>query len=188
MTVQDFLPRRAVLARVAIQGRERGVSKHEFLIRAIVAGLLAAVLLERFLYYQEYTEKTVMEATVVNMRSGMRLRIAELMTENRSNEIGNLLKENPITWLERPPANYLGAFKTTGLPDPAKDGWYFDTDRKELVYRLRLHRFFEGEGGQYPAVRFRVAAKTGDAKDGVKPGTRTEGVDILTLNRYKWFY
>lgn len=187
MTLPVRIPGRLRLARSVIR-RESGISKYEFLIRVTVVGLLAAFLLERFLYYQEYTEKTVMEATVINMRSGMRLRIAELMTENRSSEIGDLLKQNPIAWLERPPANYLGAFKTADLPEPAKDGWYFDIDKRELVYRLRLHRFFEGEGGEYPVVRFRVAAKTGDVKEGSNAATRTEGVEIVMLNRYKWFY
>ncbi|MBS0307821.1 MAG: hypothetical protein JSS58_02515, partial [Proteobacteria bacterium] len=101
--------------------RMAGSGKVEFVVRILIGAILALVLLERFFYYQELAEKTVMEATLTNMRSGMRLRIADLMTQNRSSEIAGMLDENPITWLERPPADYRGILGAGGAK---ADGWY----------------------------------------------------------------
>ncbi|HTN65137.1 MAG TPA: type II secretion system protein, partial [Burkholderiaceae bacterium] len=89
--------------------RAHGASRLELLIAVIVIGIVAGLLLERLTRYQEYAEKTVMEATIANLRSGLRVRVAELMVGGQMGRMGDLLRENPITWLAAPPANYAGA-------------------------------------------------------------------------------
>ena len=71
----------------------------ELVVVIVITSVIVITLLNRFLYYQEMAEKSVMEMTVMNMRSGLRLRIAELIMQDRMSEAGRLLQENPITWL-----------------------------------------------------------------------------------------
>lgn len=165
--------------------RAHGFSRFEFLASVVLIGALAAVLLEYSLRYQEMTEKTVMEATVVNLRSGLRLRIAELMMQDRLSEVGNLLTENPIDWLEAPPPNYIGKIDPITQKGIAEDGWYFNPLKRELVYLPRLSRFFTSETDGEKAVRFKVTAKPRLHAEG--SNGKHEGVEIIQINQHTWF-
>ena len=136
-----------------LSGREHGFSLFEFFIAAGVISVIAALLLDRLLDYQEYAERTAMEVTVVNMRSGLRLRVAELMTQDRMHEVGKLINENPVRWLETPPPNYLGELAHPVAKTLPQGNWYFDTTTRELVYLPRDSRLFSG---QKEVMRFRV--------------------------------
>ena len=85
--------------------RQRGFTIFELVVVMVIASVLAIILLNRLWYYQEVAEKAAMEMTVMNMRSGLRLRIADLMMQGRMNEMAQLVQENPINWLETLPAN-----------------------------------------------------------------------------------
>ncbi len=140
-----------------LSSREHGFSLFEFFIAAGVISLIAAFLLDRLLIYQDYAERTAMEMTVVNMRSGLRLRVAELMTQGRLHEVGKLANENPVRWLETPPPNYLGELAHP-VPKTLEQGnWYFDTTTREIVYLPRNDRFFMSVwGDRKEAIRFQV--------------------------------
>lgn len=165
--------------------RARGFSRFEFLASVVLIGVLATVLLEYSLRYQEMTEKAVMEATVANLRSGLRLRIAELMMQDRLSEVGNLLTENPIAWLEAPPPNYIGKIDPITQKGIAEDGWYFNPLKRELVYVPRMSRFFTSEPEGEKVVRFKVAAKPRPHAEGSH--RKHEGVEIIQINQYSWF-
>ena len=114
----------------------QGFISFEWIGTVLIIGILATVLLHYLLRYQDIARATVMEATIANMRSGLRLRVAELMMANRNAEIGELVHENPIDWLETPPPNYLGAMKQIDPERIPPDSWYFDANQHELVYLL----------------------------------------------------
>ena len=140
-----------------LTSREHGSSLFEFFIAVGVISLIAAVLLDRLLSYQEYAKTTAMEVTVVNIRSGLRLRVAELMTQDRLHEVGKLVDENPVRWLETPPPNYLGELAHPAPKTLAQGNWYFDTTRRELVYLPHDNRFFTAPWrDRKEAIRFHV--------------------------------
>jgi type II secretory pathway pseudopilin PulG len=143
-------------ARRGPSSREQGFSLFEFFVAAGVISLIAALLLDRLLGYQEYAERTALELTVINMRGGLRLRTAELMTQDRLNEVGKLINENPVRWLETPPPNYLGEFANP-VPESLPPGnWYFDRTTRELVYLPRDNRLLIAWRGRKEAMRFQV--------------------------------
>ena len=72
--------------------RQRGFTIFELVVVIVIASVLAIILLNRLWYYQEIAEKTAMEMTVMNMRSGLRLRIAELMMRDKMSEAGQLMQ------------------------------------------------------------------------------------------------
>lgn len=114
--------------------RQAGLSRFEGLLVLLVAAALVWQLLQQLAHYQTLARSTVMEMTVVNMRSGLRLRVAELMMSNRSEEMTGLLNQNPITWLDAPPSNYLGQLKQPDRAALPPDSWYFDEELHELIY------------------------------------------------------
>jgi hypothetical protein len=90
--------------------RQRGASRLELVVSIALFAIVAAVFLERALYYQEYAEMTAMKMTLANMRSGLRYKVADLIMNNRLPEIATLVDENPITWLSSVPENYAGEY------------------------------------------------------------------------------
>ena len=112
----------------------RGISRFELLNVVFVIGVLCVVLLSQLLHYQELARIAVMEMTVANVRSGLRLRVAELIMSNRLDQLGGLLQQNPVIWLDAPPANYLGEYDHPQLPMLPGDSWLYDRHAGELIY------------------------------------------------------
>ncbi len=156
------------------------------LVEIIIIGAVTLVLLERLMYYQEYAEKTVMEVTIRNIRNGLQLRIADLMMHDNMKEVGGLLNENPIVWLDAPPPNYLGVLKVLKNTTIPRGCWYFDVERKELVYLPNHRRFFESGFGGDEAIRYQTSAmkySQGKDKDHI---LMPEGIALNLVNPYKW--
>ena len=171
--------------------RQRGFTLFELVVVIAVTSVLAIILLNRLWYYQEVAEKTAMEMTVMNMRSGLRLRIADLMMQDRMGEAVQLMQENPITWLETLPPNYRG--HTAGSKQTAliPGSWYFDTGRQELVYQVQHDRFFKsGEDSatnEESTIRFHVTAVKHPRQDGNSTVHKVEGVTLTPVTQYHWF-
>lgn len=162
----------------------RGFTLLELAVAGAVIGILAAVLLSRLLRYQELAEKTAMETTVVNMRSGLRARVAELIIQGRTDEIGALGRENPIGWLDAPPANYAGELDRPGQGAVRPGYWYFDGARRELVYLPHRNRHLKPGPDGTKAIRFRVTTMT--RQDETGPAPVLAGAAITPVVPYDW--
>src|SRR5689334_22551820 len=86
----------------------RGFSLVELAVVVALIAVLAGLLLDRTLYYQEVAEKASMEQVAAVLRSSVNLRAAELALENRFAELDALVLKNPFDLLVRKPQNYLG--------------------------------------------------------------------------------
>lgn len=160
-----------------------GFSLFELAISLTIIGLLGAFLSERMLRYQEYAEKTAMEVTVRNLQTGLRWQVADLMMGDRLDEVDRLLQDNPISWLESPPPNYIGERADGRQSDAVRGNWYFDTLRKELVYTPFHRNYFRPQlNGNY-AVRYRIASVPVLPGNGMRP---IEGLSLELLSPYKW--
>ena len=149
-------PRRLSARRAGV--RQRGYSRFELVFVIIIASVVMWVLLDRTRYFQALAEKHTMEMTIINMRSGLRLQVAELLIAERMDEVGDLVTENPINWLEAPPPNYLGEFRN---PQPSAlpgNTWHFDPGRRELVYIPHRGNFFWEDPAEQKTVILRVTA------------------------------
>ena len=116
--------------------RQTGITRFELLNSIFIICVLAVVLLHQLLRYQDLAKTAVMEMTVTNMRSGLRLRVAELMMANRSDEISKLVGQNPVQWLQAPPSNYRGIAAIADRRTLQRESWYFDPERHELFHLL----------------------------------------------------
>lgn len=128
---------------------DKGFTLFELFVAAIVLGVLALFLLDRVLTYQEMAEKTAVEMTIMNMRTGLRYQVAEFMVHNQDNEIAGLVGENPVKWLDPPPPNYIGELKSPRWDEIPPGNWYFDPGTRELCYRIKRKRnFVPGKSGK----------------------------------------
>ena len=149
-------PRRMPARRAG--GWQRGYSLFELLCVIIIASVVMLVLLDRTRHFQALAEKHAMEMTIINMRSGLRLQVAGLLIAERRDEVGDLVSENPINWLEAPPPNYLGELRNPQRSKLPGNTWHFDPGRRELVYMPHRGKFFWEDPAEEKTVILRVTA------------------------------
>lgn len=122
-----------------------------------IAGILAAVLLERLLTYAEAHEKAKVEMTLSRLHSALYTRVAYWALRGEYDRIEALAVQSPFAQTRFNPPNYLGEFD--GPPEDAAAGsWYFDRLQRELVYLPNLRRHLIGlpERGPVTSLRYRV--------------------------------
>lgn len=135
-----------------------GSKLFEFVIVLLLVGILSMVVLQYMLHYIEAAEKSAMETTVMYLRSALRLQLAEALASGDAAEAERLTRDNPMDWLQDKPYNYVGALAAPRPDSIAPGKWYFDTQSRELVYRVEYGReFVPGKDG-LKRVRFRVNA------------------------------
>lgn len=165
--------------------RQPGASLFELLVCLALIGVFMLVFLERVLYYQEYAEKTAMDMTVANIRTGLRYRVADLMLANRMSEIPTLADENPMNWLAGKPDNYLGERASALAANP--DGmWYFDQQKRELVYTVNNRRHFLPSAYGDFAVRFRAMRLKAPVAVSGSRATGETWVTLALVSDYRW--
>lgn len=107
--------------------------KYEFSVLVVIIAILALVLMAALEQVREDFE----EAAVQSEAAAIRIELLDWLAHREA--VGGKLPEsrNPIGWIAREPANYLGELATA--PEE-RAVWYFDTTRQELVYRFRSAR------------------------------------------------
>jgi len=164
-----------------------GLTLIELVVIVCVVGVLAAILLERLLVYQEIAEKTGVERTLGVLRSAMALRAAALMTGGRFQDIPRLREENPMGWLADRPSNYVGERYAPPADEVPAGSWYFDRLSRELVYRPRIRRHLDVPGDPRQELRFRAVVEL----EGVPSATGQRRLEVTELSvaptrPYRW--
>jgi len=167
-----------------LAGRKpRGFTVFEFAVCIIIIGAFAAVLLNRLAYYQEMAEKAAMESMARVLKTGLRIRLAELIIANRQHEAGALEREDPMQWLERRPVNYGGAFHD----DPRPGTWYFDERERQLVYVVNTGARLELDDRTEPKqVRYRARLLKNNVQTAGGSVESVTGVTLLPVLPYRW--
>lgn len=113
--------------------RSRGFTMFELVATVCMIAILASVGNNRLRYYQELAEKSVMEMTLGAMTAGLRYRVAQILITSSVRTAGDLVRVNPVTFLQDPPKTYLGEFAAPNVKvEPG--AWYYDLARHEVVY------------------------------------------------------
>lgn len=166
----------------------RGFTLLELIVVVCLVAVLAAVLLERLLRYQELAEKTAMEQTVGVLRSALALQFAGRVAVGGLAAAQDLAGQNPMDWLAERPPNYIGVLYDPSETDVAKGNWYFDKQNGDLVYRPRRTQFFTPGPDGKAQVRFRprILIGPGPAVQG-RPGLpENSELRIVAAPPYLW--
>lgn len=165
--------------------RQAGLTLLEFAVASVVLGVLVFILLDRMSYYQGWAEKTAVEMTVMNMRSGLRYKVAEMLMHGKAAEIPDLAGKSPVQWLEQPPSEYLGEAGKLGWEDLSPGSWGFDAKRGELLYRVKENKYFVSARSGELGLRLRVRLLKGLASQAGQESV--VGAEIVLVEKYHWF-
>jgi len=162
---------------------QRGFTLVELAVCISIIIVLATVLLNRFAYYKELAEKAAMESMVRIIKTGLQIRLAELIITNRQGEAATLEAEDPTQWLDARPANYGGAYG-----EPLQRGaWYFDAPERQLVYVIntgdRLNADIRADPKQ---IRFHVRLLKDRLHVAGAVVDSVTGVTLLPISPYRW--
>lgn len=174
--------RRLLADIIKTRQRQKGATLFELAVALTLIVAFAAVLLDRLLYLQEMAEKTRMEQTVIAIKAGLRFKMAAMLIEGRERELGKLLVENPVNWLENPPANYVGERIFPYQDEVLPGNWYYDGTDRALVYVANRCEHFQADRSGKKDIRFRVTPS-----HALREGGTVEGVTITATRVYRWF-
>jgi type II secretory pathway pseudopilin PulG len=171
-------------------GQTGGSKLFEFVFVVLLVGVLSMVVLEYMLHYIEVAEKSAMENTVMNLRSSLRLRLAEVLVHNDVTEGIRLARDNPMNWLQEMPPNYAGEFNDPEPGSIAPGKWYFDTKSRELVYLVDRGREFVPDREGMKRVRYRIYASflQNAAKENRQPTVNdvVGDISLVIAEPYRW--
>jgi hypothetical protein len=164
----------------ALPKHASGASRLELIVVTLILVALSAWLLHTMRFYQELTEKTVIESTIINLRSGLRFKIADLILKGTPEKQAGLALSNPVLYAESPPRGYLGEMRAPGELPPGS--WFYEQDKAELVYIPVLKANLALADGSRPErLRLRWQIKAAEV------GRGGGAVDIEILTPYQWF-
>ena len=169
--------------------RARGFSLLELVVVIVLIGVLLGVAIERLLVLKAQAERAAMETVLGSVRSGITIRMAELIAKNRTREIADLVDANPMSVLAELPPNYLGDLFGPN-PEVLQPGmWYFDTRERTLCYLVESTEYFQAGGGGVPRARFRVQPIFEDVNRNrrFERGVDTvRGLHLVAIEPYAW--
>jgi hypothetical protein len=149
----------------------------------VIVSVLAAVALQRLAVYQELAERAAVEATLRIVKTGLQLRLADLIIGNRQADAGVLERDDPMRWLAEKPANYGGDYRTPPRPGV----WYYDRSRGELVYVASRGEFLEVEPVDgVKQIRFRVRLLKDVVHFGGMTAESVTGITLVPVTPYRW--
>lgn len=168
-----------------MRSRQTGSKLLEFAVASVVLSVLAFILLDRLTYYQALAEKTTVEMTVMNMRSGLRYKLAEMLIHGKEAELPGLAGKSPVEWLMQPPPQYMGEIRGLSWRDMSPGSWGFDVTRGELLYRVKDEQNFVPARSGELGLRLRVNI----LKNPVSPAGEESlgGAEIVLVEKYRWF-
>ncbi|HEY8606807.1 MAG TPA: prepilin-type N-terminal cleavage/methylation domain-containing protein [Noviherbaspirillum sp.] len=164
----------------------RGFTLFELVIVICIVALFSAFLLDRLRLYQEMAEKAAMEQTAGSLRSALHLQMASLIAKGRMQDIEKLAEINPFSLLAERQGNYLGEYDAPPDGELASGSWYYDRQRREVVYLVHLRRHFVSADAAGDRVRYKVAVLYNDQLPPPLAAREVGGLSFREQAPYQW--
>ncbi len=122
-----------------------GLSLLEFTLAALIVAVLALLAFDRIAAVRGDMERARVQHTVAAMRGALALRFADLVVNDRLNQLDRHDDANALELLAPPPAGYSGE-RARAAAQAEPGSWYYVRDTGVVAYRPRYPLAFEGAG------------------------------------------
>lgn len=140
-----------------MDSRARGASRFELLVVLLVVLVLVAALLHRFREVQMAVERTAVVSVLDTIRAGVWLEVAARISTEGDGALVRLTQENPFPALQGAVPAYAGVV-SGDYRNLQIGAWYFDTERKKILYQPRFSENFFTNEMTSGSVEFTIAA------------------------------
>lgn len=166
----------------------RGSSYLELLVALILVFILIAVALRALIRFSEDAEKTEVIAVVEQLEKALTNLTAEQLVANDMAALAGWHGANPINLLALKPENYAGEF--TNLENrPGNGNWYFDSNRKRLLYGMKHKAALRVAEGAKRQLEYQLKFSYADINANGRFDADTDepqGLRLESLNSYEW--
>jgi hypothetical protein len=160
--------------------RQLGMSWLELAVVSVVLSLVAVLFAQRLSDYQELAERAGMEYGITMFKSALRIRLSVLLMEGRLQDVGHLRCDNPVHWLEQPPAHYVGEVSGEAVRHIPPGNWYFDPSECSMGYMVKYDKHLTFDSVGLKRVRYHVSVE-GKGSRGLALGLAFDPVEP-----YRW--
>ena len=122
--------------------RQHGATRLEAALASILAALLAGVLLNSLISVHAETEDVAAKQLIGSLRTALAVRSAKIISTTGEPGLLALAQQNPMTWLQQRPQNYLGEYYSPENEALPSGNWYFDRSAQTLVYLSAADKSF----------------------------------------------
>ncbi len=166
-----------------------GFSLLELVVVIAIISTLVAVAINRLLPYIDEAERVAVLSVEGQLRSTLMMEAAQRIVRGQSASLSELEGANPVKFLLEPPKNYVGERLQREIEQSPTRRWYYEQDRRRLVYRLGepFGLPVHDESAEDPAFEVRVAFADSNG-NGVFEAQREElyGVRLQRVAGAKW--
>lgn len=165
----------------------KGFTLIELIIVITIIVVLAGLFLVRVPYYQEQAEKTAMEQVVGAVQSALVMRYGTLAARSAASgkELNALATDNPMTWLQQKPRNYMGEYFDPTPGAVAPGNWMFDLKSRNLIYVVDHGNYFTPDKEGKKWIRFHVHLQY-DPRLGGGAGQELASTLFEPVEPYRW--
>jgi hypothetical protein len=163
-----------------------GAFLFKFLVSFTLLGLGWGLVSDNLSQYQEAAEKAQMEHTIGALRSGLHIRVVELISNGKEERIATLVGQDPMQWLEKRLSNYAGEANEADPAARLGGNWYFDTASGVLTYWVKTGSRFRPDSRNQKKVRLRIQSDVKRVEPNKLQQNKIEGVRLVLLEPYSW--
>ncbi len=171
------------------RGRQVGASLTELVTMICLILIFIWIAAEKIWELRVAAERTGVASTIGTLRSALGMQVAGRAVKQGIPAVIALEGSNPMDLLRVPPPNYIGELANV---DPASVGggrWYFDLDKRVLIYRVQFEEGFSSSltGPARIRLAIRVAYDDTDGNGRFDPGRdQLRNVSLHLLEPYRW--
>lgn len=148
---------------------QRGFSLLELALSVFIISILMYVFAVKVADYQAMAADVAVQHVVGGIRTGLAVRMTELMARGDDAQLVALAQANPVALLAKPPVNYLGERPISEASQLSGDQWFFEPNDKCLIYLLNSRKNVATEGQKL--LKFKVKLVRLSSGSGKQQGT-----------------
>ena len=156
-----------------------GATRLEFAVASALAALLAGVLLNCLISYRGESERVAAKQLIGSLRTALAVRSAKAISTTGQDGLIALAYQNPMTWLQQLPENYLGEYYSPKKEALQGGNWYFDRSALTLVYLPVTEKSFSTGIQKVQVFKVKLVRVSGP----VKAGRQEKGSSGLVLDQ-----
>lgn len=175
--------RKCKMSVVRVQRRcQAGITLLEVVIALTVFSVLLGTILEGIYYYQGEAERAAVLRLVINMRTALEGKQYQALVSGHKLDERVLLRENPMTWLQKPPENYCGEIVSSESKEMIPGCWYFDVSSPKLVYVSSSKKSFLGDSFERWYFKVKLASLRSNTAKQVDATQAKSGVTLVQVD------